>query len=311
MTHAIDLCDQIRTQLPSRGADAAIGALATAQHGVVARFQLRALGISDHAITGRIRARRLHPLHRGVFAVGHERLTRFGRWMAAVLACGPSAVLSHASAAALWQIKDSNKGKPDVTVPPSAKRRTRIDVHRSLLPFDEITTHEGIPVTTVARTIIDAAAGSRPDQIERMLREADFLRLDDVTGVDALLERYPRRPGSRFLRKARERMRESSGRTRSEMEERFKVLVLKANLPTPEVNATLELGTTTIRPDFLWRDQRLIVELDGWQAHGTKAAFEADRARDRAATRAGFRVIRATWTQLTAARDDVAALLAQ
>lgn len=311
MTHAIDLCRAIAAQLPSRGPDELIASLAAAQHGVIARFQMRALGISNDAITHRMATGRLHRLHRGVFAVGHKRVTRLGRWMAAVLARGPDTVLSHASAAALWRIKDSSKGRPDVTVPPGAKGRDGIDVHRSALPPDEVTLHEGIPVTTVARTILDVAATSRPDQVERMLREADFLRVDDATGVDALLGRYPKRPGTRALRKARERIRDSTGRTRSEMEERFKALVLKASLPTPEVNATLELGETTIQPDFLWRDQRLIVELDGWQAHGTKAAFEADRARDRAATRAGFRVIRATWTQLPATRDDVAALLAQ
>lgn len=311
MTHAIDLCRAIAAQLPSRGPDELIASLAAAQHGVIARFQMRTLGISNDAITHRMATGRLHRIHRGVFAVGHGRVTRLGRWMAAVLACGPSAVLSHAAAAALWQIKDSNKGRPDVTVPPGAKRRDGIEVHRSLLPLDEVTIYEGMPVTTLARTILDVAASSRPDQIERMLREADFLRLTDPVGVPALLERYPRRPGSRALRAAIRRMDESTGRTRSELEERFKALVSQANLRRPEVNATLDLGTATIRPDFLWRDQRLIVELDGWQAHGTKAAFEADRARDRAATRAGFRVIRATWTQLTATCDDVAALLAQ
>jgi very-short-patch-repair endonuclease len=181
-----------------------------------------------------------------------------------------------------------------------------------LLPFDEVTTNDGIPVTTVARTVLDVAAMSRADQIERMLREADFLRLDDAVGVDALLERYPTRAGTRVLRRARQRIRESAGRTRSELEERFKRLLLKASLPPPETNATLELGAITIEADFLWRDQMLIVELDGWQAHGTKAAFEADRARDRAAGLAGFRVVRAAWAHLTPALTrDIHVLLAQ
>lgn len=242
MSHTIDLCDRIGTELPSRGTDEAIATLATAQHGVVARFQLRAMRISDRAITGRLRAKRLHPIHRGVFAVGHTRLSRLGRWMAAVLACGPGAVLSHASAAALWQIKDSNKGKTDVTVRPGAKRRRGIDVHRSSLPFDEVTNHDGIPVTTVARTILDVAATAGPAQIERMLREAEYLCLDDAVGVDALLARYPNRPGTRSLRRAQQCMHESTGRIRSDLEERFKALLLKANLPPPDLNASLQSG---------------------------------------------------------------------
>src|SRR4051812_17032289 len=123
MSHAIDLCRAIRGKLPSRAPDALMAALAADQHGVVARSQLLLLGLSGDAIDRRIAARRLHPMYRGVFAVGHRRVSRLGRWMAAVLACGPDAVLSHASAAALWQIKDSNKGKPDVTVQPGAKGR--------------------------------------------------------------------------------------------------------------------------------------------------------------------------------------------
>jgi very-short-patch-repair endonuclease len=311
MSHTIDIPPAIRGESRSRGIDAAIGAWAALQHGVISRPQLEALGMRKSAIDRRIAARRLHTIHAGVFAVGHKRLTRLGRWMAVVLAGPPATVLSHASAAALWRIKDSNNGKPSVTARPGAKRRSDIVVHRSLLPFDEVTTHEGIPVTTVARTILDVATTARAEQIERMLREADFLRLDDAVGVDALLERYPKRAGTRTLREARRRIRESSGRTRTELEERFKALISKANLPAPEVNATLELGAITIEPDFLWREHNLIVELDGDQAHGTKSAFEADRARDRAATLAGFRVIRATWLQLRAARDDVTALLAQ
>lgn len=232
--------------------------------------------------------------------------------MAAVVACGAGAVLSYRSAGALWRIKDSNQGGLDVTVPRGRHRRTGLVVHQSSLPFDEVTTHEGIPVTTVARTILDLASVSRPDQIERMLREADFLRLDDSVGLDALLERYPNRAGTRSLRVARERIRESTGRTRTELKERFKSLILEANLPRPELNATLELGTVTIEADALWRYQGLIVELDGWQAHRTKAAFAADRARDRAAMLAGFRVIRATWAHLTAdLARDLATLLAQ
>ena len=301
---AIALSGAIRLKLQSHGVDAAISMLAGAQHGVASRSQLLDLGVTADAIKARIAAGRLIRLHRGVYAVGHMRLTREGRWMAAVLAAGASTVLSHRSAAALWGLRQHG-GRPEVTVPPGRRGPPRLTVHRSLLPFDEVTTHNGIATTTPARTILDCAAIFGRDGAERLIREAEFLRLDDVVGLKALLDRYPRRPGTPAVRAAIAAAARGSGRTRLELEARFKSLISKANLPPPDMNATLELGEITIQPDFLWKNQKLIVELDSHQAHYTTHAFENDRARDRAATVAGYRVIRVTSRQLDAEAEQI------
>jgi hypothetical protein len=216
MRHAVALDRDIGGQLQSRGVDGAIAWLATRQHGVVSRAQLLAAGFGADAIQHRIVTQRLHPVFRGVYAAGHARLTRQGRWMASVLAAGEGAVLSHRSAAALWGLRQTN-GRVEVTIRPGRRGPPRLTVHRSSLPFDEVTEHDGIPVTTVSRTLLDSAAGMRPDQIERMLREAEFLRLTDPVGIDVLLERHPRRAGSRTLRRAVNEMNDSIGRTRSEL----------------------------------------------------------------------------------------------
>lgn len=304
MADASALWSAIQTELQSRGSDAAIATLAAAQHGVVSRAQLLELGLSASAIRRRVQGGRFHIVYRGVYAVGHKRLTREGRWMAAVLAAGADAVLSHRSAAALWGLRQHG-GRPEVTVPPGRRGPPRLTVHRSLLPFDEVTTHNGIATTTAARTILDCAAVFADDDVERLIREAEFLRLDDRVGLNALLERYPRRQGTAAVRAALARAKQGSGRTRLELEARFKSLISKADLPPPDLNATLELGEITIQPDFLWREKKLIVELDSHQAHYTTHAFENDRARDRAATVAGYRVIRVTARQLDDEADRI------
>jgi predicted transcriptional regulator of viral defense system len=269
--------------------------LAGCQQGLVARWQLLEFGFKDGAIDHRLACGRLHLIHKGVYAVGHRKLSRLGRWMAAVLACGRGAVLSHSSAAALWGIRDSASSRIHVTVPGAPRRHTGINAHRSKLPADEVTILEGIPVTSVSRTLLDLAAGVTPSQLDSAIREADALRLFDENSLEDLLKRYPRRRGAATARKALEEVRLGVGRTREELEARFKELLFAATLPRPEFNATLELNGTTIHPDCLWPKQRLIVELDSHTFHGTRAAFEADRERDRKLAVAGFRVIRVTW----------------
>src|SRR4051794_28917137 len=177
--------------------DAAIAALATRQHGVVGYEQLIALGLSRQSIDHRVRAGRLHRIHRGVYAVGHTRLTQRGRWMAAVLAGGKDAVLSHRSAAALCGILP-NRGRLHVTTPRQLRNRDAIEFHSQPLQLDEMTTNDGIPTTTTARTILDIAA-TDPANLERAFNEAEYLRLWDATGIVDLLRRYPRRPGTRAL----------------------------------------------------------------------------------------------------------------
>jgi very-short-patch-repair endonuclease len=279
------------------GFDALISWLAGHQHGVVARFQLNALGVSDDAIDFRIEAGRLHPLHRGVYSVGHRNVSAKGHRLAAVLACGEAAVLSHASAAAHWGIRPTSAARVDVTAP-TIHRRRGIKPHRSKLRPDEVTVHDGIPITTVARTLLDLGAVLNDQALEKTINEAEIRDLFDLDEIDALLARYPRRKGTKAFRRAIKEAKRRLTRTRSDLEDRFKALLFAENLPEPEYNATLELNGTTYEPDCLWREQRLIVELDSRTFHQTTAAFEQDRERDRIFTAAGYRVIRVTWRHL-------------
>jgi very-short-patch-repair endonuclease len=282
----------------TRDLDALISWFANRQHGAVGRWQLLAAGAGARAIDHRVARGQLLPVHHGVYAVGHRNLSRLGRWMAAILACGPGALLSHCSAAALWGMRPSAATRIDVTIHGGPRKRAGIVVHRGALPSDEITEHQGIPVTTVSRTLLDLASQIGAQALECALREADVLRLTDDHGLEDLLARYPRKRGAKAIRAALTELQAGQGRTKRELEARFKSLLFAENLPRPEFNATLELDGTTIEPDCLWRKQRLIVELDSHAYHRTRAAFEADRERDRILTRAGYRVIRVTWKQL-------------
>jgi very-short-patch-repair endonuclease len=279
--------------------DSLIAELAARQHEAVARRQLLALGIGRGAIAQRIDAGRLHVKWPGVYAVGHPRLTLEGCWMAAVLAGGNGTVLSFHSGAMLWTIGRTDRATIDVTTPKWAPGLPGIQRHHSKLPADEITVHHGIPVTTPARTLLDLASVLLPRQLARAVNQAEILRLGDTLSVDALLKRYPRRPGTKALRA----LIIDTRITRSEFERRFLEFLAAHDLPQPETNAAV-LG---FEVDCLWRETRLIVELDGRETHSTRAAFEDDRARDRVLQAAGYRVIRITWRQL---RDEPAALAA-
>jgi very-short-patch-repair endonuclease len=225
--------------------------------------------------------------------------------MAAVLAAGPSAVLSHRDAAALLGLRPSARRLIEVSAPRRC-RRAGIQGHRACLPSDEVTSHEGVPVTTVARTLLDLGAVLPRRQLRRALEQAEFLRLADDTSLDALLARYPKRSGTAALRALRQGGL-TGPVTRSELEERFLAFLDARGLPRPRVNCAVE----GYEVDFHWPEQRLIVELDGRAAHHTIAAFERDRARDRALQAAGWRVVRITWHQLQAQPAMIAADLAQ
>jgi very-short-patch-repair endonuclease len=273
--------------------DEAIARLAERQYGVVARAQLAALGLGADAIDYRLQCKRLHPLHRGVYAVGQRRLRREARWMAAVLAYGPGAVLSHRPGGAHWQIV-SDRGPCEVTIPKARRSRPDIRVHQARLPADEITVHEGIPVTTVPRTLFDLAAGLPQRQLERAINEAEVLHLWDELSLDRLLHRYPRHKGNKAVRAALHRRREGSTITKSELEEMFLDLTDGAGIERPEINAIVE----GFEVDAVWRDARLVIELDGRNTHGTAFAFERDRQRDRVLQVAGWRPVRITYRQL-------------
>lgn len=278
--------------------DAVIAALAGRQYGVVARFQLLALGLTARMIDARVIAGRLHVIHRGVYAVGHTRIPQEGRWLAAVFACGEHAVLSHRSAGALWGIRPYS-GKPEVIAPHAHRRGRLLVASRSSISPTECTEHRGIPCTTPERTLIDLATVLEPHQIDRAVREAEFLQLVDFTTLSALLERHPR--GTKHLHTAIERAADAMAHTRSDLEDRFRTLVLDENLPTPAWNGTIELGEETFEVDVVWRDERVIVELDGWNPHRTRHQFAEDRRRDRLLHAAGFVVLRYTWHDLNAA----------
>ena len=227
--------------------------------------------------------------------------------MAAVLACGPGAVLSHRSAAALWGIRRGTSGAIDVVAPVKSRSRGSIRRHFAVLPADEATEHDGIPVTTAPRTIFDLAATEPPHVVEAALRQVEFRKLYDRLSLKDLLDRYPRRRGARAVRAALARLQESSGQVESRLEERFLPFLDRHRLPRPQFNAWLNAGGRRYRVDCLWPAQRQIVELDGWEVHGTRSAFRDDRERDRRLSVAGFGVTHLTWSQL----DDEPAAIAQ
>jgi very-short-patch-repair endonuclease len=281
-----------------RGADATIANLAESQHGVVSRRQLLEFGLGRRAIGHRLERGRLHMVHRGVYAVGHRILSRDGRWMAAVLAAGADAVLSHRSAAALWGLRETAAARVDVTVPRWSRPRASIRTHQAALAADEITVSRGIPVTTPPRTLLDLASVVSAQQLERAVSESEVLRLTDALSLADLVARHCGRPGVPVIRRVLEAGRVGAVRTRSELEERFLAFLDAEGLPRPEVNARLETPAGWFEVDCVWRRERVIVELDGYASHGTLAAFERDRARDRALQAAGWRVIRIMWRHL-------------
>lgn len=259
--------------VPSR-LQAAVAAVAARQFGVITTQQLVAWGMAPSTISDWVRARRLHRLHRGVYAVGHRGLSIEGEWMAAVLACGEGAVLSHSSAAMLWRTLDPRRGAVHVSVRERGgrSRREGLRIHRPVaLPADQCTRERGIAVTTPARTLEDLRASSSPARYRRALRQAEFRRLavGDLPEADG---------------------------TRSGLESSFLDFCGRHGLPIPEVS--VEMGPFTA--DFLWRSQRVVVETDSYRTHGGPVAFEEDRERDLWMKANGFEVVRVTDRRLGA-----------
>ena len=266
-----------------------VAALAKAQGGVVSTAQLRAAGVSTSAIGRRAQAGQLHRLHRGVYAVGHTDLGAVGRRHAAVLACG--GVISHRTAADAWDLLAYASGAVDVSVPVAGgrKRRTLVRIHRVPDIGEHTTTLGALPITTPERTLLDIAAIVRPRQLERAVAQAEHLRIVDHAKLDALTASQ-----RRGVKKLRAALSAPATTTRSELEERFLALCERHGIERPRVNE--RLGPYEV--DFLWPKQHLIVETDGHQHHGTRAAFEQDRTRDAHLTAAGYRVVRFTYRQV-------------
>jgi very-short-patch-repair endonuclease len=274
---------------------------------VVSREQLLQVGWSKDEINWRISTGRLHRLHAGVYAVGHRVIPKEGWWMAAVLASGPGALLSHHTAAALWGLRGYSGGVIHVTVPRKSTSSKRIRRHLSYVPPDELTEREGIPVTSVHRTIFDLAAAVSVDEVIAMIKEAEYRNLYDRLSLWDLLERYPAKRGSRNLRFALKRITEEpSGRKRSKLEERFAPFLRRHHLLLPRFNDWIALDPKPYRVDCHWPQHHLIVELDGWQGHSSRSAFQDDRARDRALKVADYSVIHLTWAQLGSEPEAIA-----
>jgi Transcriptional regulator, AbiEi antitoxin len=224
--------------------DAEIALIAGRQHGLISLEQLRRLGIDRRTVHQRVRAGRLHPVHDGVYAVGFPTLTRDRQLMAAVLACGPDAVLSHRSAAELWGFRPDGRDSVDITAPGRRGRSPRgIDAHRhSSLQVSDVTRVHGTPCTSVERTLLDLAALVPVWELRKAIAEAEVLRLLDQARLRRLIQRSRGRRGVARLRLVLDGLHPQTERTRSELERRFLQMCVRADLPSPEVNARLEIG---------------------------------------------------------------------
>jgi very-short-patch-repair endonuclease len=278
---------------------------ATKQHGVVSRAQLLALGLTGTQVDCRIRNGLLRPLHRGVFQVGPV-VTEFGPAMAACLACGRTAAVSHVTAGVLTHIlKERPEAPIDVTVVGTTRVHVGLRVHRvSDLPAREVQRHRGIRITSPMRTLLDLAAVLSVRELERVVAESIALGLIRERSLLRFVDEHAGARGARALRGV---LAGSLARLRSEAEGEFRDLMAAAGLPEPEANRHV----LSYEVDFVWRRQRLIVEVDGARFHMPRAAFEQDRRRDAELTAAGWRVIRVTWNQITRESHMVVARVAQ
>ena len=273
--------------------DCLVEELAARQHGVVARAQLRERGVSARQVQYRLETGRLRRLHAGVYAVGPVP-GLLQQEMAAALASGRGAVVSHWSAAGCWEIAPRRPGRPVVV---STLRDVRtsdagIRVFRTTrLRDDETTLRDGLPLTSPARTLFDLAGWAYSGDVERAFSRA-VPTLVTLAEIEVLLERYPRRRGRRRLRAL---LQLSSGLTRSDAEREFLRLVRSGGLPRPATNVVV----SGYEVDCLWPEARLVVEVDGRAYHSDARSFEADRKRDAVLLAAGYRVMRVTWRQIS------------
>ncbi len=292
----------------ARGADGrserALRELARPQHGVLTLGQLAAVGLSPRAVRNRAARGRLAKVHLGVYAV--DPLQDRGRWMAAVLACGAGATLSHRSAAALWGLIE-DRPPVDVSVLTRAGRsRAGVAAHRAgTLGAADRTVRDGIPCTTLPRTLLDLAAAADRRTLERAIDRAEALSAFDLDALHDLLRRHPRRPGRRALATVLAEY-DGPAATRSPAEERMLALIAAAGMPRPRVNAWIALdGNGGYEADLLWPDRRLIVEIDSRTYHARRAAFAHDRRRDRMLALAGYETRRYAVAELEAQPQQV------
>jgi very-short-patch-repair endonuclease len=288
--------------------DRAISGLATAQHGQVHRHQLLKLGVSRSAVGRGVARGRLHPTFTAVYGVGHNALPPLWREHGATLACGEGAFVSRHRAAAAWQLRPPARGDVEVTVPYGRNnKRAGIRIHRAtVIDPRDVTTLEGIPIATPAFALLEIAADLTFEKFERAFDDALTKRVMMIVDACETLDRHRGHPGAgMFAELARPEQRLEV--TRAWTEQRMKVLVRKGGLPTPIVN----VRRGRIIPDFIWRPERVVVEVDGYRTHGTRRAFESDRARDARLAAEGWVVLRFTARQLKREPEVVLVRIAQ
>ncbi|MGE4427923.1 MAG: DUF559 domain-containing protein [Solirubrobacteraceae bacterium] len=293
--------------------DRVLAELATAQHGVVAGGQLRRAGLTPGAIRHRLRAGRLYVLFPGiaVYAVGHRVLTAHGWWMASVLACGEGALLSHRAAGCLWGLLDGTPARTDVTLTRTPTTLAGVHGHRTrTITAADRAEHDGIPCTSVPRTLVDLATLLDERRLDRAVRRAEELRLYDRDAVEAMIAR--RRPGTRLLRGAVDALFRDTRdgiRTREELERRFLDLVRRHGFAIPATNVMVPTPWSDWEVDAFWPGLRLIIELDGWSTHQDRESFRRDHERTADLSAAGYRVVRLDWDQVVRREDETVARL--
>jgi predicted transcriptional regulator of viral defense system len=294
--------------------DEALANLATAQEGVFTIEQIAECGLSGSAVWSRRQSGRLHLVYWRVYSlVPPSLLSREGRWLAAVLACGPGAALSHRSAGVLLELRASDRSRIDVTIPyRSSRHHEGIAVHRSTaLTAQDVTVVRNIPCTTIARTMLDIAEVIPSRQLERMFEQAEQQEVLNLSALQDQIERNPSRAGAARLRALISEYRADMGATWSELEADFKAMLKPTGVPMPQVNQLIVLddGEPAIRADFYWPAHRVVVETDGYKFHSTRGAFERNRRNDQRLTVAGFRVVRMTHRQIKHQAEKMAAVI--
>jgi very-short-patch-repair endonuclease len=286
--------------------DAKLAILASRQHGVVAYWQLIRLRFTEGAIEHRLRKGLLHRLHRGVYAVGHPGVSREGQLMAAVLTCGPDAVLSHWSAAELWRLLKSRASLIAVSAPTYHEAADGVKPHWvAEIDPRERTIRDGIPVTTVTRTLLDLAAVAPFKQLQRAANEAERGGWLSERAITETLKRHRGRKGIKAFRAVIASLDPQARRSRSDLELAFLAFCRRHGIRPPVLNGEVE----GYEVDFHWPGTKLIVELDTWDYHGTSHTFETDRERDSYLAGAGYVVIRVTARRLKTDPEGLAATI--
>ena len=289
----------------------AMMALAGVQHWVLTFAQLIALGYSSSAVGRLVRSGRLHRLHHGVYAVGNPAASVKGFRLAAVLACGEGALLAWAAAGAHHGIRESSAARIDVTVPGDRRLSRRgIRIHRcSTLIDEDRTVVDAIPCTSVARTLLDLSSLIDDRGVERALERAEILRTYDHRAMLSLLDRMRGHPGAPRLGRVVEAANPGTTITKSDLEEAMLALCRKAVLPEPALNAHIVLGGVHTEVDFLWRAQRVVVEVDSWRYHRQRGQFRRDRRRDQLLELEGWAHARFTDDEVVGEARHVAGVL--